>query len=809
MKRLDLDAESRRALELDAVLEAVAAHAATARGRELLRALEPIAESEAIASEHRAIEETRRQIVLDGRLLPGRLPDPAAAMAALAVDGYGVDALPLRDLASVLLEAAALRGRLAGLDPEEFPALAALGRAIPDLRTVAAPVAEHVEPDGTIGDGASAELHRIRVASGRTGERLRRQLLAYLHDPESQPVIRDSFVTQRNGRYVIPVRSDAPRAVKGIVHAASSSGATLFVEPMESIELNNEIVRLAEAEAAERERVLDRWASGFRGRWDDVVAAVESLVRADTLQARALFGDESGAVSPTVVPRGALRLRAVRHPLLDRRLRERGDRCTPLDFTIDPYDRVLVLSGPNAGGKTVALKTLGLAVLLAQAGVPVPAASAELPLFGQFRADIGDHQSIDADLSTFSAHVRAVARYFEEVEPPALLLFDEIGTGTEPTEGAALAQATLERLQAAGATVVATTHQTALKSWAFTDPGAESAAMEFDTATLRPTFRILPKAAGISAGIEIASRLGLDEAIVDRARELLGPDTRQAEAAMARIRERTAEIESRLEAIRRNEEDLDRRLREFEARAVGEAERRRDTARRALDEALREFREASRRELESIQEVKERARVEREQFRAASRLAAEAQARVRRLSGTPVEPARRGPVEPAPGVPVHIRSLGRDGVVVAVRGEKIEVRMGAATFTVRRDDLAAGEIEEAAPRGAGGAKARPSKVAALLGRRAPPDTPDDGSVPAGAELHLIGKRVDEALPELDKYLDEAALAGRVEVRIVHGHGTGALRRAVREFLRAHPHVDTIRSGEPNEGGDGATVVRLR
>src|SRR6185436_936743 len=354
------------------------------------------------------------------------------------------------------------------------------------LGALAREVADHVAPDGRIEDGASAELRRVRVAIGKTGERLRRQLESFVNDPASASIVRDDFVTQRNGRFVIPVRADSPRPVEGIVHAASSSGATLFVEPLVSVAMNNELVRLAEQEAAEITRVLTGWTDRYRARRDEIAAAISGLGRADTLQARALFAVEIEGCRPVLGHGAPLRLVAVRHPLLDRRLKVQNARCVPIAIEIDPYDRVLVISGPNTGGKTVALKTVGLACLMAQCGLPVAAESASLPAFLQLRADIGDHQSIDADLSTFSAHVRAVARDFDDANPPALFLYDEIGTGTEPGEGAALAQAVMERLLTLGVTVIATTHHAALKAWAFDQPRVESAAMEFDTETLRP-----------------------------------------------------------------------------------------------------------------------------------------------------------------------------------------------------------------------------------------------------------------------------------------------------------------------------------
>ena len=797
----DLDPESRDALELLHVLEYAAGFASSTPGRERLLASRPRTEVEALRREHASVEQAKGHLERIGRLLPSGIPDPGPALAALEVAGLVVDPIPLRDLASVLLEAADLRKRLSKLDEPELSALAALGREIPDLGGLAREVAQHVAPDGTIADEASAELRRIRVAIGKTGERLRRQLLSFVHDPAASSVVRDDFVTQRGGRFVIPVRTDAPRPVEGIVHAASSSGQTLFVEPLESVPLNNELVRLAEDEVVEQERVLRGWSERYRARREEIALAVDRLALADTLQARALFAQRIDGCAPSINERAALRLVAVRHPLLDRRLQEQGARSVPLTIEIDPYDRVLVISGPNTGGKTVALKTIGLAALMAQCGLPVAASAASLPAFRQLRADIGDHQSIEADLSTFSAHVRATARDLAQADPPALFLFDEIGTGTEPGEGAALAQAVLERLLELKVTTIATTHHASLKAWAFADPRVASAAMEFDEQTLRPTYRVIPGAAGSSAGIDIAARLGLDAALVARARDLLGDRGVTAEAYMARLRRLTGEAEERERALVEAEERLAEERERASRRSTEEAVRQRERAARALEEAMAKFEDAARRELAGIADAKARAAVAKTEGRAQARLRGALRESRRAVDPAPPEaPAR--PAAIAPGARVRIVSLERDGEIVAIRGDRIDVRMGSATFTVARADVAAAGEEAPAPAPAG----RPRLAALAAASRG--SRTEGGADPAPLELHLLGKTVDEALPEVERFLDACIKDGRTEVRIVHGHGTGRLRAAIRSHLKTHPLVDAFRPGGTGEGGDGATVVTL-
>jgi DNA mismatch repair protein MutS2 len=794
MRSLDVDAETRRALEFDAVLDGVAEHAATAMGASSIRELRPMADGEWIDTEITAVAEASRHLAEHGRCLAGGLPDPGPVLGRLAPEGGRLDGRELRDLATVLATADELARRLVALAQEDYPRLHEIGVAMPRWRDEAEVVVESVGPDGRLTDHASRELGRIRGQIGRVGERLRSMLQGLVRDPGSESFIRDDFVTQRNGRFVVPVRTDAARPVKGIVHASSSSGATLFVEPMESVELNNELVQLSEREQEEADRILRVWTAVFRDRLDDVETTLRAVARVDSLQARALWAELEGAIRPRVGGTEGFELRDVRHPLLDRSLRELGSRCVPLTFRLEPGERVLVLSGPNTGGKTVALKTLGLATLMAQSGLPVSAAEARLPLFQQLRADIGDHQSIEANLSTFSAHVGAVSRYLREASPPALFLFDEIGTGTEPSEGASLARAILERILDLEVNAVATTHQSPLKAWASTTEGAVCAAMEFDVKTLQPTYRVILGVAGVSAGLDIASRLEMPREVVERARELLGPETQRTEAYLDAIHDRLGKLDVELRELAERRAELEaEHLRRIERLERDEGKRGRE-AERALDAALDELTRLGRREVASIREAAARARAEKKRSKGETRLHAET-ARKKAEIGSPESEIGAGP--PATfraGARVLVRSLGREGEIVSTRGSKVQVRMGSATFTVERDDLAAAAAGSSSP-----------ETAAPVSRVRTPDV--SSAMPY--EIVLIGQRVDEALSELDKQLDRAALADRSEIRIVHGHGTGRLRSAIRRFLTDHPLIESHRSGRPAEGGEGATIATLR
>jgi DNA mismatch repair protein MutS2 len=797
---IDVDPLARRALEFDELLEWVASFARTAPGAACVRARAPLVDPAAVAEELEAVEETRRFLAARGALVPPRLPDPGPLVGALEVEGLRLAPAAQRELARIAAVAHELASRLGSAEAAGFARLRAVGAGLADLRREARAVLDGTDPEGGVLDAASPELGRIRSAARRVTERLRRMLERMVHDPAAGTVIRDEFVTQRNGRFVIPVRADAPRAVRGIVHASSSSGATRFVEPLESVELNNEIVRLAEQEQEELERVLAAWSGAFRARLAELRATVEALSRFDDLQARALYAEASGSSAPRVAAGGPLALVGVRHPLLDRHLRESGARCVPFDLRLDPADRVLVLSGPNTGGKTVVLKTLGLSVLAAQAGIPVPAVEARLPLYRQVRADIGDHQSIHADLSTFSAHVSALAGTLAGPAAPALFLFDEIGTGTEPAEGAALARSILESLLGRGITAVATTHHGALKAWAISTPGAVSAAMEFDTATLRPTYRVLEDTAGTSAGLVIAERLGLDPALVERARGYLSPESREGERYLGRLRELVLARESEHAALARERQELAAERASFRAQSEREARELRERASSGLASALDELRRAGRRELAQLAEESARASAERRWSRAVERLgrthapaaqvAAPARATPEAEAGSPL------PADPEPGLRVLVRSLGQAGEVVGRRGALVEVRLGGMTIGVAPEDLRSVAPEPRATRTPVVRAGRVRSGSDLEGPAAP------------RELLLLGRTVDDALAEIDRFLDGAALCGHDEVRIVHGHGTGRLRAAVRRFLADHVHVAGLRPGRPEEGGDGATVVTL-
>ncbi|NIM00942.1 MAG: hypothetical protein GTN89_08580 [Acidobacteria bacterium] len=788
---LDLDRPSREALEFDALLDLVAGHAATDAGKSAVRALRPLAGEAELEREIGLVEEVRDWLLRRGTLLSGGLPDARVTLERLGLVDAEIEVAAIRDLCVNLDASDAIRSAVAKADP---PAqlLHRFVEPIADLSPETAPVLAGVEPDGRIADRASPRLAELRVRRTRLAERLRRKLETLLRDPATSDAIQDEFVTRRNGRYVIPVRTDAAHPVRGIVHATSASGATRFVEPLDSVELNNELVELGESEREEERRICAAWTRALRERLADVESTLARLAEVDALQARARYAERVDGARPRIEAGGPIRLRGLRHPLLEHHLEQTGGHCVPLDLDLDPADRILVVSGPNTGGKTVALKSLGLAVLMGQCGIPVVASEAVLPLFHQVRSDVGDHQSIDADLSTFSAHVTAMAGFLEARRPPALFLFDEIGSGTDPAEGAALALAVLEHLAGPRVTIVATTHQNVLKQWAFGDERAASAAMEFDDRTLRPTFRVLPGVVGHSAGLDIAARCGLAPGLIDRARELLGEEAGRSEAYLNKLRERLAELDAERAAwsAKQRRLEADRAGRE---RKAGEREQKRQAEMaRQFDRRLAAFSQQAKRALSAIEDVEMRRSAERRAHAEERRLKHERERAVASLEGRRDEAELPPPAELREGRTVFVVSLGRQGTVRRVDGKRVEVQLGRIGITVDADDLRSAAQEPRAPRDS----------------RAPAPARDLETGPP-AELLLIGQTVDSALDRIDRFLDRAVLGSVGQVRLIHGHGTGKLRRAIRRHLRGHPLVSDYRPGADNEGGDGATIARLK
>jgi DNA mismatch repair protein MutS2 len=779
-------------LEFPEILDRLASRTRSPYGREAAGQLRPTPDAGLARERLAETEEMLRHLQTRGRL-PTSLPvDARPLLDRLEVAG---SILPVAEIATLLAQLRTGQEVRLALASSPEPRLERIGRAFPDLSNLIRYLDGKVTPVGELDDRCSTELLTIRRRVASLTARLHEELRSISSRAEVARVLQDSFVALRNNRHVLPIRIEDQGAVEGIVHALSSSGATVYVEPLATVALNNDLVRLKEEEEVEIRRILLDYADLLRSRLADLRALMRDLGKVDLLQARAEAAEEMRGVGADLAtdgsPEASLSLRAARHPLLEASLSRGPRRVVPLDLSTPPGCRVLVVSGPNTGGKTVALKTVGLLAAMAQSGLFVPAASAALPVFRRILIDIGDRQSIPDSLSTFSARMANLSTMAREVEHPALVLLDEVGTGTDPEEGGCLGAAIVEFFRSRGAWVIATTHFQAIKAYAASTPGAANASMEFDETTLEPLYRMREGVPGRSGGIDIASRLGVPEEIVRSARERLPRQREMVEAYLASLRaleetleERIAALEAQSEAARLREEERAAAARKLaldrEARFAQELEEMAARIRSRLEEYL-----------EGVTDREERRRLRGEFERRESRLLSEARAlRPGEAVAPPTAPA--APLKT--GDPVRVVPLRVQGVLERLEGDRATVASGGKRLSVARSDL---EPVAAAPSPA----PRPLPRGVRLEREG------DRSVPL--EINLIGRRVEEALEILDKYLDDAFLAAVDSVRVVHGMGTGRLRSAVRRFLETHPHVEGFSQAEEREGGAGATRVRIR
>ncbi len=715
-----------------------------------------------------------------------------------AARGGRLDPQQFLDIWATLDAAAALKPNLADA---RRPLLRELGAQVHPLPAITSTLARSFDPAGELLDTASPRLGGLRAAVRVAFDRLRRRLDSLVSSVELGGALQEPIVTLRNGRYVVPVRADAKSRVKGIVHDSSGSGQTLFIEPLVIVELGNAWREAQLAEQEEVERILDELSTLIGANAGPLRETLGALARFDLWFAKAQLAGEMGATRAGASKRGDLELLSARHPGLT-------GRVVPIDVRLGDGFTALVVTGPNTGGKTVTLRTLGLLALMHQAGLHVPAeAGSRLPVFKDIYADIGDEQSIAQSLSTFSGHMRSIIRIAAAAGPGTLVLLDELGAGTDPTEGSALAQALLDHFMKAGALVAATTHYAELKAYAHTTPGSTNASVEFDLETLSPTYRLTIGLPGGSQAFAIAERLGLPEALVADAKSRLSESQRTFEATLARIREVESETAESKERAREAE------LRAGEALRAAAEERRRaqqsraDTERIAREEAERLVAEL-RVELEAARTALERGHltvpgIDAVLDRADQRLASVSTSRKGAATGAragATGAAATAPAPPAWRVGDEARSVsgGWSGRIAELDKGKRRATLEAGGLRVSVDVADLERVGTGASSGDNGGVAG-TNVAQIRSQRT-------GSVPMS--LDLRGARVEEALTALERYLEDASLAGLAKVNVIHGLGTGALRDAVRSDAAAHPLVTAVRAGERGEGGDGVTVVDL-
>lgn len=786
--------KARTDLEFDAILALLRALTSTPLGAAQVETVRPAVEAEEVSHEQALTIEATQYLGAHGALPFGTLADPEPALKHLTVEASVCTPGTILELLRLMQSSRDVKSSLA-LVRAEHPRLWSVARDLPDLGSLIRFLDGKIGPQGEVLDHASDDLLALRRDIRRAGERLEGVLEAIVSRPDVAKALQDDFVALRSERHVIPIRSESQKSIAGIVHGVSGSGATVFVEPLETVELNNEIVTLREREAAEVRRLLREYSELLRGRLAELRLLTRLVARLDLVFARARLGQDMRAIPADMDAEGRIRLQAARHPLVEASLRDQGAAIVPLDLTLSPDESVLMISGPNTGGKTVALKTLGLLALMHQAGLLVPAAQASLPPFRSVFIDIGDRQSIQDRLSTFSARIGAIAAMARQVAVPCLILLDEVGTGTDPEEGVALAIAIIDYFRERGARVIATTHLEALKAYAASTPGCSNAAMQFDESTGEPTYRLVQGIPGRSSALEIAARLGLPAAILEDARARRGESKRMLDDYLGRLETLTADLEARVRDAERRQERLDADRREMERELRQREERQRQAVSQEIELAVGSIRAEGERYLATLKEREIALRMRREETKQAARLRAEARRRLRAVApgASELKEADRALL---PGARVFVRGLGVPGTVQSVQGDRVAVLARGKRVVVPRDDCEAAQDGGAAPLTAGA----PLPPGITLHRR-------DGV--AAAEIDLRGLPVDDALSRLDKFLDDAVLESLGRVRLVHGVGSGRLRKAVHGLLGRHPQVESFAGAADNEGGSGATIVTLR
>lgn len=781
-----------RVLEFDKILALLAGFTVTGPGHAELRQLQPLAQPEEAAEALAEVTEMTGLLERDGRPPLGGCRDLTESLRQLHSEGAW---LPSEDLLDVLssLEAAADCRRYFAAAPDAIR-LATWAAGLSPCAALARELRDSIGPRGDILDSASFELGELRYGIQRLRARIRRALEDLLHKDGLDGVFQDRIVTERNGRYVVPVRADAKGRIKGLVHDESASGQTLFVEPNSVLAWNNELQSLQREEQREQERILRRLSASVRDQRDALRHNQRVLARLDVRAASGHFARMTGAVAPQLAAAPEITLLGARHPLLMCRADGglHAEDAQPVDLCLEAADQLLVISGPNTGGKSVALKTFGLLVLMVRAGLPVPCRpDSRVFLFPQVHADIGDEQSIEQHLSTFSGHLTRLREILQQAGPDALVLLDELGTGTDPAEGGALAMALLDRLRAIGARTVVTTHLNLIKGYACLRTGVRNAAVEFDPVTLAPTYRLHYGIPGASQAFAIARRLGLPEDLLADAEQYLGEGERAGLEIMERINAQQAALERELDDARRLRQEAaqerDRRkklLAELESQRQALLEKSRRRGEQLVRETERQLKELLAQGGQSAASLPEQARL------------AGAVREVRDALQQPEAPPRgagRTPRGVRTGELLRIPALRAEGEVVRVQDREVELSVAGKKLRLPLADL-----EQFAPRRFVSGKPRPGAVRSQVTRET-----------FSSRLVLVGRRVDEALPLLERFLDDALLHNLLELEVVHGSGEGVLRRAVREYLAGHREVAGFHAGAVSQGGDNITLVQLR
>jgi DNA mismatch repair protein MutS2 len=833
---------SARVLEFDALRALLRGYTSSPLGQERIAALAPTTDHSWIESQQQLASEIREFRRVGGRFDFAGLLDIGQLVEKSRISGAAIEATEIRDV--ILLVDRAAEWREIALHPpasmkSEWTFTRVLSDRIADFTEFLRAFRNKIQPDGSLEDKASPELARIRREIEKQRRAIQESLHSYLRRLADGGSLQEELVTIRGERFVIPVKVEQKRRVQGVVHGASSSGQTVYIEPLETIEQNNELVRLLEEELAEIHRILIEMTARIGAHAEPILAALDVLSDLELQFAKARFAEDYNCVAVSLCSDGSIRpsaseeepcrdsrprlssraqlgsavrllLQNARHPLLERNLKAKGAAIVPVSVELEGKRRQLIITGPNTGGKTVTLKTVGLLALMAQSGLPVPADRAELPVFDAVLADIGDYQSIEQNLSTFSAHVTNIDFISRTATAQSLVLLDELGSATDPEEGAALAVAIAAHFGRIGSMTVISTHHTSLKVFAANTPGVLNASVGFDEKTLQPTYELKVGVPGASAGINIAQRLGLNPSIIETARAKLSTQARDVGQFLDKLHGQLREAGAERLRFQTGQQELEKEKARLaaEGKTIQQAKVR--ELEKKLESVLHDFEYHAR---EAVNAIQDRA--------AAQKLSKDAERRVAKLrrefreqfdstivahsTGADKNDPHAQPQlvkHVSEGDSVKLKSTGRPARITRkIDDNHFEVEMGALKMKIARDDIAEvlnKELARAAESPVKAARARGISVSVAS---------EDTNVPT--EINVIGQTVDDASREVERFVDRAFLAGLPRVRVIHGSGMGILRKALRQLLQMHPHVESVTEPPQNEGGGGATVVELR
>ena len=826
---------SARVLEFESLRELLRGYASSPLGQARIAALTPSADRNWIVLQQQLTNEIREFRRVGGHFDFFGLEDVRTRVQKSRIAGAALETTEIRDIIAVVDRAA--EWREISLHPpasmrSEWRTVAELSRGVADFAQFLKSFRNKIQPDGTLEDSASPQLARIRRDMEKQRRSIQDSLRGFLRRLADDGAVQDELITIRGERFVIPVKTEQKRRVQGVVHGASSSGQTVFVEPLETIEQNNELVRLLEEELVEIHRILVEMSRQIGERSEEILAAVEVLSELELQFAKARFADDYNCVAiqlsgdaidqqepcgdsrPRLSMASAARLllHSARHPLLERNLKLKNLNVVPVTVELEGDRRQFIITGPNTGGKTVTLKTVGLLALMAQSGIPVPADRAELPVFDAVLADIGDYQSIEQNLSTFSAHVTNIDFISRTATRDSLVLLDELGSATDPEEGAALAVAIAEYFGRIGCMTVISTHHTSLKVYAANTPGVVNASVGFDEATLRPTYELKVGFPGASAGINIAKRLGLNPEIIGSARARLGTQARDVGEFLDRLHSQLREAEAERLRLKTHEQELEKEKAHLATEGKKDQQAKVREMEKKLESVLRDFEYHAREAINVIQDRASAQKLSKDAERRVAKLRREFREQFDSTVVAHSTGADQGDPNAQPqivklvyeGDTVKLKSTGRSARIERkIDDQYFEVQMGAMKMKIARDDIA-----EVLSSPGTAARAADTPVKAARARGISVSLENEGAnVPS--EINVIGRTVDDATREVERFVDRAFLAGLPRVRVVHGSGMGILRNALRQSLQKHPHVESVAEPPQNEGGGGATVVELR